>query len=43
VTLAAAHAMRIAPWITGGPIPDELAAFRGGRFLAADHTASHAH
>ena len=43
VTLAAAHAMRIAPWITGGPIPDELAAFRGGRFLAADHTTSHAH
>jgi glycine/D-amino acid oxidase-like deaminating enzyme len=41
VTLAAAHAMRIAPWITGGPIPDELAAFRGGRFLGADHTASH--
>jgi glycine/D-amino acid oxidase-like deaminating enzyme len=43
VTLAAAHTMRIAPWITGGPIPDELAAFRGGRFLAADHTTSHAH
>jgi glycine/D-amino acid oxidase-like deaminating enzyme len=43
VTLAAAHAMRIAPWITGGPIPDELAAFRGGRFLAADHSASHVH
>jgi len=43
VTLAAAHAMRIAPWIKGGPIPDELAAFRGGRFLAADHATSHAH
>ena len=43
VTLAAAHAMRIAPWIRGGPIPDELASFRGGRFLAADHAASHAH
>ena len=43
VTLAAAHAMRIAPWIQGGPIPDELASFRGGRFLAADHTVSHAH
>ena len=42
VTLAAAHAMRIAPWIKGGPIPDELAAFRGGRFLAADHATSHA-
>ncbi|CAN7765653.1 FAD-binding oxidoreductase [Caballeronia sp. LjRoot34] len=43
VTLAAAHAMRIAPWIMGGPIPDELAAFRGGRFLAANHATSHAH
>jgi glycine/D-amino acid oxidase-like deaminating enzyme len=43
VTLAAAHAMRIAPWINGGPIPDELAAFRGGRFLAAEHVTSHAH
>ena len=43
VTLAAAHAMRIAPWIRGGPIPDELASFRGGRFLAADHAVSHAH
>jgi len=42
VTLAAAHAMRIAPWIKGGSIPDELAAFRGGRFLAADHATSHA-
>ncbi|MEA3125344.1 MAG: hypothetical protein QOD67_2363 [Caballeronia sp.] len=43
VTLAAAHAMRIAPWIKGGPIPDELAAFRGGRFLAAEHATTHAH
>jgi len=45
VTLAAAHAMRIAPWIKGGPIPDELASFRGGRFLAlaADQATSHAH
>jgi glycine/D-amino acid oxidase-like deaminating enzyme len=42
VTLAAAHAMRIAPWISGGPIPDELAAFRGGRFLAAEQAATHA-
>ena len=43
VTLAAAHAMRIAPWIKGGPIPDELSSFRGGRFLAADQATSHAH
>ncbi|MCY0389369.1 FAD-dependent oxidoreductase [Robbsia sp. Bb-Pol-6] len=33
VTLAAAHAMRIAPWVVGGDMPDELAAFPGGRFL----------
>ncbi|MGI4861047.1 MAG: NAD(P)/FAD-dependent oxidoreductase [Janthinobacterium lividum] len=41
VTLAAAHAMRIAPWVTGGEMPDELAAFPGGRFLqgARDGTA----
>ncbi|MFL9874361.1 NAD(P)/FAD-dependent oxidoreductase [Paraburkholderia megapolitana] len=43
VTLAAAHAMRIAPWVAGGTIPDELSAFRGGRFLSAERTASHAH
>jgi glycine/D-amino acid oxidase-like deaminating enzyme len=39
VTLAAAHALRIAPWIAGGDAPDELASFRGGRFLAASHVA----
>jgi len=33
VTLAAAHAMRIAPWVAGGAMPDELPAFAGGRFL----------
>ncbi|AUT64768.1 NAD(P)/FAD-dependent oxidoreductase [Paraburkholderia terrae] len=32
VTLAAAHALRIAPWITGGVMPDELPAFSGMRF-----------
>ncbi|BDC44460.1 NAD(P)/FAD-dependent oxidoreductase [Paraburkholderia terrae] len=32
VTLAAAHALRIAPWITGGAMPDELPAFSGTRF-----------
>ncbi|AXF03831.1 NAD(P)/FAD-dependent oxidoreductase [Paraburkholderia hospita] len=32
VTLAAAHALRIAPWITGGAMPDELPAFSGARF-----------
>ncbi|MEM5402467.1 MULTISPECIES: NAD(P)/FAD-dependent oxidoreductase [Paraburkholderia] len=32
VTLAAAHALRIAPWITGGPMPAELPAFSARRF-----------
>ena len=36
VTLAAAHAFRIAPWIDGAAVPDELSAFRGDRFPAAD-------
>jgi glycine/D-amino acid oxidase-like deaminating enzyme len=48
VTLAAAHAFRIAPWINGAAAPDELAAFRGDRFPAADPPAQaldhhHAH
>ncbi|HEV3426065.1 MAG TPA: FAD-dependent oxidoreductase [Paraburkholderia sp.] len=42
VTLAAAHALRIAPWIAGSAMPDELAAFPGGRFLASGRTLSHA-
>jgi hypothetical protein len=37
VTLAAAHAFRIAPWIDGGAAPEELDAFQGDRFSAADH------
>ena len=32
VTLAAAHALRIAPWITGAPLPDELPALSARRF-----------
>jgi glycine/D-amino acid oxidase-like deaminating enzyme len=32
VTLAAAHALRIAPWIAGGAMPDEIRAFSGSRF-----------
>jgi glycine/D-amino acid oxidase-like deaminating enzyme len=48
VTLAAAHAFRIAPWINGAVAPEELDAFRGDRFSAADHPAQaldhhHAH
>jgi glycine/D-amino acid oxidase-like deaminating enzyme len=42
VTLAAAHALRIAPWVAGGTMPDELAAFPGGRFLASGQILSHA-
>ncbi|PLC53265.1 FAD-dependent oxidoreductase [Pollutimonas nitritireducens] len=33
VTLAAAHAMRIAPWMAGQAQPDELYVFSGDRFL----------
>jgi len=36
VTLAAAHAFRIAPWINGAAAPEELEAFRGDRFPVAD-------
>ena len=32
VTLAAAHAFRIAPWINGAAAPEELDAFTGDRF-----------
>ncbi|WP_442807456.1 NAD(P)/FAD-dependent oxidoreductase [Trinickia soli] len=35
VTLAAAHALRVAPWIAGGPMPDELPAFSARRFMRA--------
>ena len=42
VTLAAAHALRIAPWIAGGAMPDELVAFPGGRFRASGQLLSHA-
>jgi glycine/D-amino acid oxidase-like deaminating enzyme len=42
VTLAAAHALRIAPWIAGGAMPDELVAFHGGRFRASGQLLSHA-
>ncbi|MBN3765859.1 FAD-dependent oxidoreductase [Burkholderia sp. Ac-20365] len=33
VTLAAAHALRIAPWIVGGAMPDDIPALSGTRFL----------
>lgn len=42
VTLAAAHALRLAPWIAGGPMPDELPAFSARRFAcAAESTFAH--
>ncbi|WP_248323455.1 FAD-binding oxidoreductase [Caballeronia sp. Sq4a] len=40
VTLAAAHALRIAPWILGAPIPDELPAFSARRFEHAKELIS---
>lgn len=42
VTLAAAHALRLAPWVLGGARPSELQAFSGERFLT-DKVYSHAH
>ncbi|WP_426139483.1 NAD(P)/FAD-dependent oxidoreductase [Pseudomonas sp. DWP3-1-2] len=42
VTLAAAHALRLVPWIMGGAQPDELAVFAGERFLT-DKVFSHGH
>jgi glycine/D-amino acid oxidase-like deaminating enzyme len=35
VTLAAAHALRLAPWIDGSPMPDLLPAFSARRFTRA--------
>jgi glycine/D-amino acid oxidase-like deaminating enzyme len=43
VTLAAAHAMRIAPWIAGAPMPDDLSVFAGGRFADARAHLTPAH
>lgn len=43
VTLAAAHAMRIAPWIAGGPAPQDIDVFAGDRFLNPDKVFHHAH
>ena len=45
VTLAAVHAFRIAPWIGGAARPpEEIAAFRGERFLDDfSHGPTHAH
>lgn len=44
VTLAAAHAFRVAPWITGKAVkPAEIEGFTGDRFLNPNYQPSHAH
>jgi glycine/D-amino acid oxidase-like deaminating enzyme len=43
VTLAAAHALRVAPWIAGGDAPQDLDVFAGDRFLNPQRTLQHAH
>jgi glycine/D-amino acid oxidase-like deaminating enzyme len=40
VTLAAAHALRLAPWIAGGPMPEQLPAFSARRFARASELIS---
>jgi glycine/D-amino acid oxidase-like deaminating enzyme len=39
VTLAATHALRVAPWIAGGLAPEGLAVFGSGRFAQPSRTA----
>ncbi|WP_118178638.1 NAD(P)/FAD-dependent oxidoreductase [Paraburkholderia phosphatilytica] len=43
VTLAAAHALRVAAWIAGGDAPQDLDVFAGDRFLNPQRTLHHAH
>jgi glycine/D-amino acid oxidase-like deaminating enzyme len=43
VTLAAAHALRLAPWIAGAEAPEEIDVFAGDRFLHPEWTSHHAH
>ncbi|ABE46265.1 NAD(P)/FAD-dependent oxidoreductase [Polaromonas sp. JS666] len=43
VTLAAAHAFRVAPWVGGAPRPEEIGVFQGDRFLNPNYRPSHAH
>ncbi|MDR3095794.1 MAG: FAD-binding oxidoreductase [Paraburkholderia sp.] len=43
VTLAAAHALRIAPWIVGAPMPDELPALSACRFPDAPEAIAARH
>ncbi|MCY1504260.1 Hydrogen cyanide synthase subunit HcnC [compost metagenome] len=43
VTLAAAHALRVAPWVAGGNRPQGIDVFAGDRFLNSNQTFHHAH
>jgi glycine/D-amino acid oxidase-like deaminating enzyme len=43
VTLAANHALAIAPWVLGGRRPAGIEAFEGSRFLDPEYRFSHAH
>lgn len=43
VTLAANHALAIAPWVLGGAKPEEINPFEGSRFLDPNYHFSHAH
>lgn len=43
VTLAANHALAIAPWVLGGAKPEEINPFEGSRFLDPNYQFSHAH
>jgi len=43
VTLAAAHAFRVAPWVNGASRPEEIAVFQGDRFLNPNYRPAHAH
>lgn len=43
VTLAAHHALIIAPWVLGGRKPAEIGAFEGSRFLNPNYRFNHAH
>lgn len=43
VTLAAAHAFLVAPWVAGGSQPPGIDVFAGDRFLNANQPFHHAH
>lgn len=43
VTLAAAHAFRIARWIAGGDAPEGIEVFTGNRFLKQAQAQTHGH